>query len=115
MCAEYQGYIYTDDPSDTRFPQKEEAIEGGVGHPNCKHDWTLYWSEEQIQDDKYNSAEWEEKYKIQQQIQQIELTKSRLLADRRIYQNLGQQDLVDITTTKILALRDKKNELEAQL
>lgn len=115
MCAEYQGLVYTDNPLDKRYPQKEDAIMGGVGHPNCKHDWTLYWSEEQIQEEKYNSAEWKEKYKIQQQIQQIDLTKSRLLADRRIYKNLGQEDMVDITTTKIKALRDKKNELEAQL
>lgn len=115
MCAEYQGYVYTDDPNDTRYPQKEDAIMGGVGHPNCKHDWTLYWSSEQIQDDKYNSAEWEEKYKTQQKIQQIDLTKSRLLADRRIYKELGQEDLVDITSNKIKALREKKKELEAQL
>lgn len=115
MCAEYQGLVYTDNPLDKRYPQKETAIRGGVGHPNCKHDWTLYWSEEQIQEEKYNSAEWEEKYKIQQQIQQIDLTKSRLLADRRIYKNLGQEDMVDITSNKIKALRDKKNELEAQL
>ena len=115
MCAEYQGYVYTDNPNDTRYPQKETAIRGGVGHPNCKHDWTLYWSSEQIQDDKYNSAKWEDKYKIQQQIQQIDLTKSRLLADRRIYKNLGQEDMVDNITTQIKALRDKKKELEAQL
>ena len=115
MCAEYQGLVYTDDPNDTRYPQKEDAIMGGVGHPNCKHDWTLYWSSEQIQDDKYNSAEWEEKYKTQQKIQQIDLTKSRLLADRRIYKNLGQEDMVDITSNKIKALREKKKELEAQL
>lgn len=115
MCAEYQGYVYTDDPNDTRYPQKEDAIMGGVGHPNCKHDWTLYWSSEQIQDDKYNSAEWEEKYKTQQKIQQIDLTKSRLLADRRIYKNLGQEDMVDITSNKIKALREKRKELEAQL
>lgn len=115
MCAEYQGRIYTDNPRDKRYPQKEDAIIGGVGHPNCKHDWTLYWSSEQIQDDKYNSAEWEEKYKTQQKIQQIDLTKSRLLADRRIYKELGQEDLVDITSNKIKALREKKKELEAQL
>lgn len=115
MCAYYQGRVYTDDPNDTRYPQKEDAIMGGVGHPNCKHDWTLYWSSEQIQDDKYNSAEWEEKYKTQQKIQQIDLTKSRLLADRRIYKNLGQEDMVDITTSRIKALREKKKELEAQL
>ena len=115
LCMAYQGRVYTDDPKDHRYPQKETAIEGGIGHPNCKHDWTLYWSEEQIQDEKYDSPEWEEKYKAQQKIQNIDLTKSRLLADRRIYNKLDQQDLVDDTTAKIKALREKKKELEAQL
>ena len=114
-CAAYQGKVYTDDPLNFKYPQKSEAIEGGVGHPNCKHDWTLYWSEEQIQDDKYNSQEWEEKYKTKQKIQQIDLTKSRLLADRRIYKDLGHEDLVDETSAKIKALREKKKELETQL
>ena len=115
LCMVYQGRVYTDNPKDHRYPQKETAIEGGIGHPNCKHDWTLYWSEEQIQDEKYDSPEWEEKYKAQQKIQNIDLTKSRLLADRRIYKNLDQQDLVDDMTAKIKALREKKKELEAQL
>lgn len=114
LCMQWQGKVYADIPG-TPYPQKEQAIRGGIGHPNCKHDWTLYWSEEQIQDEKYNSAQWEEKYKIQQQVQQIDLAKSRLLADRRIYKDLGQEDLVDNITTQIKALRDKKKELEAQL
>lgn len=110
-CMEYQGRIYTDVPIDNRYPQKEVAIEGGVGHPNCKHVWTLYWSKDQIQKEKYNSAEWEEKYKKKQKIQSLDLKKSRLLADRRIYKNLGQQDLVDKTTAKIKRIREKKKEL----
>jgi hypothetical protein len=97
---------------------KEDAIEDklntgvGIGHPNCKHVWTSYWSEEQIQDNKYDSGEWEEKYKNKQKIQSLDLEKSRLLADRRIYKNLGQQDLVDKTTEKIKRIRAKKKELE---
>ena len=52
------------------------------------------------------------RYKTKQKIQQIDLTKSRLLADRRIYKDLGQQDLVDKTTAKIKTIREKKKELE---
>lgn len=127
-CLEYQGFVYTDSEPITieernvlmqygkpGSPRKENAIKGGVGHPNCKHPWTLFWSKEQIQDEKYNSSEWEEKYKTQQKIQSIDLQKSRLLTDRRIYQDLGNQELVDKTTTKIKALREKKKELETQL
>lgn len=111
-CMLYQGKVYTTDPRDKRYPQKEIAIEGGVGHPNCKHTWTIYWSKEQIQRDKYNSGEWEEKYKTQQKIQSLDLEKSRLLSDRRIYKSLGDMGKVDELTSKIKAIREKKKELE---
>lgn len=112
MCAQYQGKVYADREG-LGYPLKEEAIEGGVGHPNCKHVWVSYWGYDQIQEDKYNSAEWEEKYKTQQKIQSLDLKKSRLLADRRIYKGLGQEDLVDKTTERIKTIREKKKELEA--
>ena len=111
-CAMYQGRVYADKRG-LGYPLKQEAIDGGVGHPNCKHVWVSYWSPEQIQREKYNSSEWEEKYKTKQKIQSLDLEKSRLLADRRIYKNLGQQDLVDKTTAKIKTIREKKKELEA--
>ena len=123
-CMKYQGYVYTDHeptPRETNILikyglpgnwQKEDAIKGDVGHPNCKHVWTSYWSQEQIQDEKYDSDEWEDKYKNRQKIQSLELEKSRLLSDRRIYKELEQQDLVDKTTSKIKNIRDKIKSLE---
>ena len=129
-CAFYQGYVYTDHEPTPReqnilrmygkpgYYYKEDAIEDkgntgiGIGHPNCKHVWVSYWSQEQIQEEKYDSTEWEEKYKTQQKIQSLDLEKSRLLVDRRIYKELGQQDLVDKTTEKIKRIREKKKELE---
>lgn len=129
-CAFYQGYVYTDHEPTPReqnilrmygkpgYYYKEDAIEDkgntgiGIGHPNCKHVWVSYWSQEQIQEEKYDSTEWEKKYKTQQKIQSLDLKKSRLLADRRIYKELGQQDLVDKTTEKIKLIREKKKELE---
>ena len=124
-CAEYQGYVYA---NNQYTPQEQitllrygkpgewyidDAIAGHVGHPNCKHVWLPYFSEEQIQEDRYNNEEWDEKYEIKQKIQSLDLKKSRLLGDRRIYKELGQQDLVDKTTSKIKAIREKKKELEA--
>lgn len=114
-CAYYQGKVYTDLPGDKRYPQMSTAIEDGVGHPNCKHVWLSYWGEDQIQDDRYNSEEWDEKYNTKQKIQSLELQKSRLLADRRIYRSLGQDGLVDTTSAKIRAIREKIKELEAQM
>ena len=124
MCMEFQGYVYAElgaSPEEMMtlvqygkpgYPYVHQAIEGGVGHPNCKHNWTLYWGEEQIQQDKYDSAEWEEKYKNRQKIQSLTLEKSRLLTDRRIYKELGSEDLVDKTSAKIKRIREKIKELE---
>ena len=124
-CMAYQGYVYADrEPYTAREANilfqygkpgewlKEYAIKGDVGHPNCKHVWSLYWSQEQIQDEKYDSEEWEDKYKNKQKIQSLTLEKSRLLANRRIYKELDQQDLVDRTTERIKTIRSKIKELE---
>ena len=123
-CMTYQGYVYTNHTPTPReaiiltehgLPgswYKGQAIMGGVGHPNCKHVWASYWSEEQIQDEKFDSEQWEERYKNKQKIQSLDLEKSRLLANRRIYKELGQQDLVDKTTKRIKTIREKKKELE---
>jgi hypothetical protein len=122
-CMEYQGFVYADDtPTKQEYKvlmkygkrgeyMKEDAIKGGVGHPNCKHSWTIFWDIDQVQEDKYNSSEWEEEYEREQKKQALDLEKSRLLSDRRIYQELGDQSKVDELTTKIKAIRDKKKEL----
>lgn len=111
MCAGFQGKVYADKKG-LGYPLKEDAVRGGVGHPNCKHVWTLYWSKEQIQKEKWNSPEDIEKYKTKQKIQSLDLEKSRLLSDRRIYKSLGDEAKVDECTLKIKALRDRINELK---
>ena len=126
-CMEYQGYVYTNHSNPTPREiniltqygklgswYKGIAITNGVGHPNCKHVWVLYWSQAQVQDEKYNSEEWEDKYKTKQKIQSLDLEKSRLLTNRRIYKELGQQDLVDRTTERIKRIREKKKSLEEE-
>ena len=129
-CMFFQGYVYTDHNPTPReinilrqyglpgYETKESTYGAnpnskvGIGHPNCKHIWTSYWSQEQIQDEKYDSAEWEGRYKTKQKIQSLELEKSRLLTDRRIYKSLEQQDLVDKTTERIKTIRGKIKKLE---
>ena len=123
-CMTYQGYVYTNHTPTPREANilmqyglpgswyKGQAIMGGVGHPNCKHVWASYWSKEQIQDEKFDSAEWEERYKNKQKLQSLDLEKSRLLANRRVYKELGQQDLYDRATERIKRIRDKKKQLE---
>lgn len=111
MCAGFQGKVYADKKG-LGYPLKETAVRGGVGHPNCKHVWTLFWDEAQIQEEKWNSPEDIESYKTKQKIQSLDLEKSRLLSDRRIYKSLGDEAKVDECTLKIKALRDRINELK---
>ena len=122
-CMEYQGYVYADDKPTKQEEKilnkygkpgehmKEDAIRGGVGHPNCKHVWTIFWDIDQIQEDNYNSSAWQEEYEKQQKEQALDLEKSRLLSDRRIYQELGNQSKVDEISGKIKAIREKKKKL----
>jgi hypothetical protein len=111
ICAYYQGKVYADKKG-LGYPLKENAVEAGVGHPNCRHVWTLYWDKAQIQEEKWDSPEDIEAYKTKQKIQSLDLEKSRLLSDRRIYQSLGDQAKVDECTSKIKTLRTKINELK---
>lgn len=122
-CMEYQGYVYAEDTPTKQEEKilmkygkrgqhmKEDAIKGGVGHPNCKHVWTIFWDIDQIQEDNYNSSKWQEEYEKQQKEQALDLEKSRLLSDRRIYQELGNQSKVDEISGKIKAIREKKKNL----
>lgn len=111
MCMQYQGKVYSKSGSSLIYKPMEEAIAGGVGHPNCKHQWLIYWGEEMLQDDTYNSAEWEEKYKIKQKTQQLQLKRSRLKTDREIYKEIGNQEQVDKTNQKIRKINKSIKEL----
>ena len=101
LCAEWQGKVYSSSGKSTKYLPKDVAVDGGVGHPNCKHQWLIYWGESQLQDNKYNSEEWEQKYQNKQKIQSLQLERSRLKNDRTILENLGNYEEVDKINQKI--------------
>lgn len=112
LCMEWQGKVYSISGKTPGYPKQEEAIDGGVGHPNCKHQWLIYWDNSQIQEDTYNSPEWEEYYKNKQKAQSMELERSRLKNDRAILQQVGNYGEVDKVNAKIKALNSKINEIK---
>lgn len=107
LCMEWQGRIYSVSGKSTKYPPKDLAIDGGVGHPNCKHQWLLYWGEDQVQENKFNSAEWNEKYQDKQKIRALELERTKLKNDKSIYEKIGNYEEVDKVNSKIKSLNSK--------
>lgn len=112
LCMEWQGKVYSKSGKNKNYPKMQIAIDGGVGHPNCKHQWLIYWGKEMMQEDKYNSPEWEEKYKTKQKLQSLQLERTRLKTDRDIYKNIGNYDEVDKINSKIKKINSKIKELK---
>lgn len=97
-CAHHQGKIYT-----TR--EREDAIYDGVGHPNCKCVWYLFWGNEQLEDmETYDTPEWVEAYKTRQKLQSLNLERYRLKKDRQILKELGNEEKADEVLKKIQKL-----------
>lgn len=111
ICAIHQGKIYTE-------KQLEEAIDEGLKHPNCKCNLIAYEGQKEIErnEENYNTEEWHEKYKIQQKIKGLQLAKSRLWNDLKIYKQIEEFGSYDETKQKVnainKAIRDLKKKIE---
>lgn len=115
-CAMYQGKVYSLSGNNKNYPSQSEAINGGVGHPNCKHQWLLYWEGiTEIQKEKYNSSEWEEKYKNKQKINSLNLEIKKSKVNIELYNNLNQNEKLNKEKLKIKKYKSKINELKENL
>lgn len=110
-CMEWQGRVYSISGKDKKYPKLEEAYSNGMGHPNCKHIAVTYWDESQIQSDRFDSAEWEEKYRIDQKKKAIRRELDKKNADLKIYKELNNQSKIDLTKNQIKKLRTRLSEL----
>jgi hypothetical protein len=112
LCMQFQGKVYSISGKNPKYPKQSIAIEGGVGHPNCKHEWVLYWDSSQIQEDKYNDIAWEDYYERKQKIQSLQLERTNLKVDKRILESIGNYGEADKVQAKIRALNSKIKELK---
>lgn len=112
LCMQFQGKVYSISGKNSKYPKQSIAIEGGVGHPNCKHEWVLYWDSSQIQEDKFNDIAWEEYYERKQKIQSLQLERTNLKVDKRILESIGNYGEADKVQAKIRALNSKIKELK---
>lgn len=101
LCIEWQGKVYSISGKSKKYPPQEQAINGGIGHPHCKHQWTLYWDESQVQSNDFNSAEWRDKYDTRSKVRGLELKRTKLKTDMAIYENIGNYEEVEKNKSKI--------------
>lgn len=117
LCMPYQGKVYSKENKSgytqdgIKYYPQEMAIGGGVGHPNCRHQWTIYWDKEQIQENDYNSDEWLEDYQKKQKIQALQLKRTKLKNDRKIYKELDNEEEVDKVNSKLKKINSTIKEL----
>lgn len=111
MCQAYQGKVYSKSGTHPLYAPMDEAIRGGVGHPNCKHQWLIYWGAEMLQEDIYNDEANAEGYIKKQKIRSLQLERTKLKNNREIYNSLNNGQEVDKTNAKIKKLNSKIKEL----
>ena len=116
LCQEWQGKLYSRTGKSgvidgQRYQPMENAIQGGIGHPNCKHQWTIYWNSEQLQEDTYSGEEWIERYEAEQKSKGLQRKRNQLLNDKSIYEKIGNQEEVDKINAKIKKVNDSIKEL----
>lgn len=108
LCMEWQGKIYSLTGSTPEYTNLDIALFGGLKHPNCKHPILNYWGQKETNE--YTGEEWQEKYDARQKKQALELKKSRLLSDNKIYKELGDLEAVDKNNSKIRKINSKIRE-----
>lgn len=115
-CMQYQGKIYSISGKSEKYPSVQTALNGGVGHPNCKHSFVLYWEDiTDIQEDKYNSDEWEEKYKIKQKIRALDREIFKANNNAKIYEEIKDANKLQKEKKKLKSYRAKRRQLKETL
>ena len=114
-CVEHQNKIYTKEQVIDMIGVAEEA-EGDILHPNCKCTLVMLGNgENMIKTNSFSDSEKEEIYEIRQKTNTLTLEKERLLTDRRIQRDLGNQDEVDKINQKLRKINSSINELQEKL
>lgn len=115
-CQEYQGKFYSlsgvnvgETFNGYKVNSLDEALSGGLKHPNCTHD-IIFPNSETKENNKYSSSEWTDRYNAKQKKQALELKRNRLKNDNVIYNKLENQEMVDKNKQKIRKLNQKIKE-----
>ena len=105
-CLSAQGKIYSRTGKSKRYDPIEVAYEKGVGHPNCKCEFSIYWSREQLKNQKLSKTT-DEDYEEDQKIKGIKREIRKQRNDLQLYEMIGNGEEADKTREKISKLRAK--------
>lgn len=100
ICLEHQGKTYSIHGQTPGYPKVDEAEADGVGHPNCKCEWVLFF-------DDNDSAKIEGDYELDQQQKALERTIKDYETDLELYQYIGNNEMVDKTIDKLTILSNQ--------
>lgn len=116
LCMPFQGKYYSAKPGkNNKYPLIQTALDGGIGHPNCKHVPTLALDSIKMQDDDFNSEEWAMKYKEQQKLMAVYRKKEKLKTDLEIYKKLNNQTEIDLANAKLKKINSQIREIKSNL
>lgn len=90
-CRDMQGRIYSVDGSGG-FPSVDVAYEHGVGHPNCKCEWGIYWSDRQL---KTQSSSTYGNYEKRQKLIALNRRIDDEVTKQELYRIIGNYSMVD--------------------
>ena len=111
-CVPYEDRIYSLTNANPIYPNIQVALDGGLKHPNCKHPIENYNSEIKTTASVSSPPE---VYNSLQKINALELKKSRLKNDKKIYKELGGYDDIDKVNQKIRKINQKIKEQKSIL
>ena len=111
-CQPYEDRIYSITGANPMYPLLQEAIDGGLKHPNCKHPIESYNSEVMTTPSVSTTPEY---YNTLQKINALNLKKNRLKTDKSIYKELGSYEDVDKVNQKIRKINQNIREQKSIL
>lgn len=119
LCQQYQGRFIslTGDSLGMIYNGQlirdtlDSARQNGFLHPNCTHVPRKAYEQDRMSN-KWNGPEAIESYEIKQKMNALNLKKSRLKNDMEIYQEIGNQEMVDRTKQKIKSINERIKNLK---
>lgn len=98
------GKVYSRSGKSKLYPSIEVAYNNGVGHPNCKCEFSIFWDKLQLENQGMNKTTKAEYVKDQKR-KAIEREIRKQRNDLNLYEMIGNQEEADKARLRIRNLR----------